>query len=254
MLWHQHLAHLVLLGGTIPSIASSAPTGNEVDYGSLECPQSPNETLPTPTCGTPTPDIPLHFFHGNGTSGAIFGICTTEVIDAPAAAVYAALLDFASYGRWNTFIVDVSLLLLPSTKDVSTTPADDVYVGMPMRFTSRGLVDGVDTTSVEVISGIEGPGAGDVAGEGDGEGNRGYLLASWRYDDGLGGLGSRSEHPSVLVDLGNGSTRYLSYETYYAGLESGAVALLKDNLQRQFEAQGRDLKAYVENMLVLYSI
>ncbi|KAI1083527.1 hypothetical protein F5B20DRAFT_577205 [Whalleya microplaca] len=231
-MFYRHLTSLVVIGA-ISFIASSAPVSNEVDYGSLECPQSPNETLITPTCMILSTFFPTYFSRSlikDGTKDAIFGICTTEVIHASPETIYAALLDFQSYALWNSFIVDVGL-----PTNVTSTP-DDVYVGMSMKFTSQGLLEGIDTSSTEVISITENTG------------NAGYLLASWFYDDGVGGTGSRSEHPSVLVDLGNGSTRYLSYETYYAGWESGAVVLLKDALQRQFEVQGRDLKTYVENL------
>ncbi|KAL7627563.1 hypothetical protein AAE478_001756 [Parahypoxylon ruwenzoriense] len=193
-------------------ITSPSP-GSDVDYGSLHCPEDPWGTLVTPTYGT---------------KGAVFGICTELTIDAPPRAVYDAVLDFQSYRLWNSFIVDVEL-----PPNVSSTP-EDVYVGMVMRFTSRGLIGGLNTTSTEVVSLFD-----------DGPGSS-YSLAVWHYDDGIGGTGSRAEHPNVFVDLGNGSTRYLSYETYYAGLSTGTIALLKEQLQNAYDVQGRDLKAYVE--------
>ncbi|XXG98571.1 hypothetical protein Hte_004896 [Hypoxylon texense] len=111
----------------------------------------------------------------------------------------------------------------------------------------RGLVGGgLDTTtSTEVLSLFDSPGASSVGGTG---GGGGYLVSAWRYDDGVGGSGARAEHPNAFVDLGNGSTRYVSYETYYAGWITGTIALLKEQLQNQWDVQARDLKEYVENL------
>ncbi|KAI1638125.1 hypothetical protein F4809DRAFT_601325 [Biscogniauxia mediterranea] len=129
---------------------------------------------------------------------------------------------------------------------------------MRLRLTTAGIVGpGVNTTSEEVVTVVMNASDPDpnnsnataINGEGDGDGG-GYLVAAWRYDDGLGGAGARAEHPTVLVDLGDGTTRMLSYETYYDGLFTGAIALLRDRLQERFETQARDLKAYVERSMV----
>ncbi|KAI1505304.1 hypothetical protein F5X99DRAFT_430551 [Biscogniauxia marginata] len=143
-------------------------------------------------------------------------------------------LDFLSYGAWNTFIVDVDV---PST-------SRDVHVGMRMTLTSRGIAGpGLNTTSSEIVTVLD-----DGTDEDEDEDASDYLLAAWRYDDGLGGAGTRAEHPTVLVALGDGTTtRMLSYETYYEGLSTGTIALLRDQLQERFETQASDLKAYVES-------
>ncbi|KAI0840904.1 hypothetical protein F5Y06DRAFT_262022 [Hypoxylon sp. FL0890] len=197
-----------------PLTASAALTSRQVDYGSLHCPSDPSSTLVTPTYGT---------------EGAIFTICTELVINAAPLAGYNAILDFKSYPQWNSFIINVAV-----PENVTSTP-EDIYVGMPMTFTSNGLISGLNTTSIEVISLFDPSGAA------------GYLINAWHYDDGFGGIGSRAEHPNIFVDLGNGSTRYLSYETYYAGLATGTIALLKDKLQKEWDIQAQDLKAYVES-------
>lgn len=111
-----------------------------------------------------------------------------------------------------------------------------------MTFTTTGLLAGVNTTSDEVLTNLDFVGIG--------AGLRPYLLVSWRYDDKLGGLNARAEHPVVIVDLGFGFSRVLSYETFYAGLLTPAIALLKDKQQVQFDAQAADLKAYVEGGLL----
>ncbi|OTB08083.1 hypothetical protein M426DRAFT_317187 [Hypoxylon sp. CI-4A] len=194
---------------------AAALTSGQVDYGSLHCPEDASTTLETPTYGT---------------EGAIFTICSELLINADPLAAYNAILDFKSYPRWNSFITDASL-----PDNVSSTP-EDVYDGMSMEFTSNGLIGDLNTTSTEVISLL------------DPSGTPGYLMNAWHYDDGVGGVGSRAEHPNIFVGLGNGSTRYISYETYYAGLSTGTIALLKEQLQHEWDIQAQNLKAHVESI------
>ncbi|KAI0551084.1 hypothetical protein F4679DRAFT_179456 [Xylaria curta] len=199
---------------------SGAVINYPYDYSGLACPSSSLSTLITPTYGE---------------KGALFTVCSSIVINAPVSLIRNVILDFKSYGSWNSFVVSVSL---PS--NVTETPAHD-YVGMPMVFTTSGLVAGLNTTSAEVLTVLDYAGTGD-----DG---KPYLLAAWRYEDKLAGVGARAEHPVVVVDSGDGSSWYLSWETYYVGLLTPAIALLKSKLQSQFEAQSADLKTYVEGLL-----
>ncbi|KAI1272799.1 hypothetical protein F5Y07DRAFT_283892 [Xylaria sp. FL0933] len=198
-------------------VTSKAAIHDDYDYSSLSCPSSSLSTLTTPTYGT---------------SGAVFTICSSININATATIIRDAVLDFKSYSLWNSFVVSVSV---PS--NVTRTP-QDLYVGMPMVFTTSGLIPGLNTTSDEVLTTVNGTGVG-----GDG---KPYFLVSWRYNDKLGGIAERAEHPVVIVDLGDGSSRVLSYETYYVGLATLPIAFLKNNLEKRFDAQAVDLKNYVE--------
>jgi hypothetical protein len=193
----------------LPTLAHGSPT----NWASLHCPSNSAEGLPTPTYGS---------------HQIVFTVCTELNISAPLIDVYNVILDFRAYPSWNTFVFAVDL---PS--NVTTTPTDD-YVGMPMTFHTAGVLPFFNTTSNEVLTVLDYANAA------------GYSLSAWRYDNGLGGVGMRAEHPNVLVDVGGGTTRYLSYETYYVGLETVLVGLLKGNLQAAFEKQGAELKAYVE--------
>ncbi len=70
-------------------------------------------------------------------------------------------------------------------------------------------------------------------------------FVGWLTDAGLGLAGLLAEHISLYRDLGGGLTEYISWETYY-GAVSVVVLALKDRLQKEFEDQGRDLKARAE--------
>ncbi|KAK1546215.1 hypothetical protein CPAR01_00182 [Colletotrichum paranaense] len=187
------------------------------DIASLRC--SSSAILPTPTY-----DL----------KGALFTVCTEEVINAPIDKIYNALLDFRRYNTWNTFVIDVGL-----PPDVQGP--GDVYAGLSMNFTTAGIIPGVNTSSTEVISLL----ALDVRGSDDGATR---AVNAWRNDDGLGGTFLPAEHPNLLTDLGNGPVRMVSYETYYL---PGATTLLplKGTLQERFETQGKDLKRFVEGSL-----
>ncbi|GAP83966.2 hypothetical protein SAMD00023353_0602660 [Rosellinia necatrix] len=207
---------------------TTPPSAPATDYSSLTCPAGAFGTLPTPTYGG---------------RGALFTVCSGVAIGAAAPRVRDAVLDFRGYARWNSFVVAVTGL----PANVTRTPRDD-YVGMPMTFTSAGLLPaGLNATSAEVLTVLSGAGVG--SGEGGGEGaGRPYLLVAWRYDDSLAGVGARAEHAVVIVERGPRSSWVLSYETFYAGLLTPAIALLKGRQQAQFDAQAADLKAYVEGM------
>lgn len=58
-----------------------------------------------------------------------------------------------------------------------------------------------------------------------------------------------AEHPNILVDEGDGVTRYVSYETYYKNPLIVSLLAARPTLQRLFDQQGKDLKAYVESLV-----
>jgi hypothetical protein len=162
-----------------------------------------------------------------GTTSAIFTVCAQIPISSSLSPIYNILIDFPSYPAWNTFVYAVDL---PS----NVTSASDVYVGMPMTFHTSGLLPLVNSTSNERITYLESDAVPPFVG--------------WRFDGGvIGGLVMQAEHVSLLNDLGNGDTEYVSWETYY-GAGALAVLVLKGNLQKEFEDQARDLKARVEEL------
>lgn len=218
-------AVLVLIGGkhiaqahptTTPARKDDAAT---IDWGSIRCPAATSlNTLPTPTYST---------------EKGMFLVCTELVIDARPRDIYHAIFDFRAYSTWNSFVREVAL-----PPDVARTP-DDVHVGLATRFTTTGIIPLLNTTSIELVTVMKGS-------FDNGHSENPYLMATWRYDDGLHGTSSRSEHPSIFVDRGDGTTLYISYETYFTGPGTLLLLPLKESLQKQFTQQALDLKAYVE--------
>ncbi|KAI0525506.1 hypothetical protein F5B22DRAFT_658340 [Xylaria bambusicola] len=220
MLFHLLIATLAKSSAAaVVSAGDVAATYSEFDYSSLSCPSSILSTLTTPTYGD---------------KGAIFTVCSSIDIEAPVTVIRDVVLDFKSYHLWNSFVVSVSV-----PPNVAETP-QDLYVGMPMVFTTAGLIKGLNTSSDEILTIVDSVGVGT-------QGNS-YSLVAWRYDDKLAGLGSRAEHPYVIIDQGCNSSKVLSYETYYFGLLTPAIALLGSSLQEQFSTQAANLKAYVEGL------
>ncbi|KAL1884098.1 hypothetical protein Daus18300_000209 [Diaporthe australafricana] len=197
------------------AIACSLVTGaraslpkGTTDWASIRCPQDSTSTLPTPTYGD---------------TDAVFTICTEQFIHAPLELVYDALIDYSSYHLWNSFVVDVEV-----PPDVKTPK--DVYVDMPMTLITSGVIPLVNTTSAEVVTRLE------------------KNLPTWRSNATMLGVLIVAEHPNILVDQGNGTTRYVSYETYYEEPFIPSLLALKPTLQKLFEQQGKDLRAYVETL------
>lgn len=179
------------------------------DWASIRCPKDSKSTLPTPTYGD---------------TDAVFTVCTEELIYVPTNRVHDALIDYSSYHIWNSFVVDVEL-----PPGVNTP--EDVFVGMPMTFTTSGIVPLVNTTGEEVVTVLEGN------------------MPTWRSNITVLGALVVAEHPNILVSQGHGITRYVSYETYYENPLILSLLAARSKLQGLFEQQGKDLKAYVESLV-----
>ncbi|KAJ7224927.1 hypothetical protein B0H12DRAFT_1077933 [Mycena haematopus] len=128
-----------------------------------------------------------------GSNDIVLTVCAELAINAPLAAVYNAILDFNAYPARNTRL---------------HRDADDAALLPPFNTTSNDVLTVLDFA--------------DAAGS---------SLLAWRYDDGLSGVGMRAEHPNVLVRVGGGVTRVLSFA--------------KPNYTA-FEKQASDVKAYLE--------
>ncbi|WYZ35763.1 hypothetical protein EsH8_X_000410 [Colletotrichum jinshuiense] len=165
-------------------------------------------------------------------TGALFTVCAEAVINAPIGKIYEALIDFRRYSTWNTFVVE-------AVPPPGVLGPGDVYVGMPMAFTSAGLIPGANASSNEIVTVLE-PSLAC--------GTPPRAVNAWRNDDGLNNTLLPAEHPNLLTDLGNGSVRIVSFETYYLP-GAATVIVLKGALEERFAAQAQDLKRFVEGTL-----
>ncbi|TQN69586.1 hypothetical protein CSHISOI_05909 [Colletotrichum shisoi] len=163
---------------------------------------------------------------------ALFTVCAEDILDVPIQAIYDTLIDFGRYSEWNTFVVN-------AVPPPGFQGPDDVYHGMPVKFTSAGIIPRFNASSNELIT-LLAPDVEDADGQG-----RVRAAVAWRNDDGFNGYFLPAEHPIFLTDLGNGSVRMVSYETFYL---PGAALLWfsQSTLKERFETQGKDLKKYLE--------
>jgi hypothetical protein len=181
-------------------------------------------------------DLPLNCAPNNvtmstptyGLEGALFTVCAQNIIHSSPPPIYDVLIDFPRYPAWNTFVYLVDL-------PANVSSAKDVYVGMLSTFHTDGLFPaGLNSTSDETMTYLEPDNVPPFVG--------------WRLNEGIiGDLLFQAEHISVLWDLENGTTKYVSWETYYGPLALVNL-LLRSNLQTEFENQGRDLKTRVERL------
>ncbi|KAH8594564.1 hypothetical protein B0O99DRAFT_687786 [Bisporella sp. PMI_857] len=160
-------------------------------------------------------------------TGAVFTVCATAFITAPPLLIYDVLIDFTRYHEWNSFVYAVDV-------PEGVTGPRSVWVGMPMKLYTRGLVEGLNTTSDERVTWLE-PRKRDP-------------FAAWKYDGGLlGGAVMQAEHVSLLWADEDGY-QHVSWETYYG---PGAMTLLpvRERLQQQFEVQAVDLTERVYSLI-----
>lgn len=152
--------------------------------------------------------------------GAVFTVCASVEICGSVREVSNTILDFRRYEEWNTFIYDAEV------PDNVATPAG-VAPGLSVLFYSTGLQPGVNNTGTDVVTFIDRP-----------------FFSAWKNVENEAFIGV-SEHVSTFYPVPGGKTRYTHWQTQYMP-QASALLPIKDNLQRQFEEQASDLKAYVE--------
>lgn len=191
------------------ALAVLAKASDLSSFASIRC--NTSSKLPTPLYADQTP---------------VFTVCAEREIAAPVSKIYDALLDFDNYHTWNSFVIDVK------AQEGSTFVPGPEPFGFRMKFITTALLPWINTTSNEIVSltepKLDGPGV---------------AMNAWKFE---GPPGLRAEHPNVLTDLGDGRTRYVSWESYYGWLATGPDWLLNGKLQESFERQGEDLARYVE--------
>ncbi|ERF69697.1 hypothetical protein EPUS_03689 [Endocarpon pusillum Z07020] len=155
-----------------------------------------------------------------GLDGAVFTVCASVEICASVREVSNTILDFRRYEEWNTFIYDADV---PDNVD---TPAG-VAPGLSVLFYSTGLQPDVNNTGTDVVTFVDQP-----------------FLSAWKNVENEAFIGV-SEHVSTFYPVPGGKTRYTHWQTHYMP-QASLLLPIKDSLQRQFEVQASDLKAYVD--------
>jgi hypothetical protein len=155
-----------------------------------------------------------------GLDGAVFTVCASVEICGSVKEVSDTILNFRKYEEWNTFIYDADV-----PDDVATP--HDVAPGLAVLFYSTGIQPGVNNTGTDVITFIDRP-----------------FYSAWINVENEAFVGV-SEHVSTFCPTRGGKTKYTHWQTQYLP-QANVLLPIKESLQRQFEAQANDLKAYVE--------
>jgi hypothetical protein len=170
-----------------------------------------------------------------------FSVLGHNIINAPPAAVYDALLDLPSYRNWNTFVTTATMTQRGPGEHSETTrmhPGARFDFRVKMKPTSDSM-----TTSKELCTFAEPlktPTADDP---------NPVTEARWGFDSSgfpLLKYFMQAEHVNEIIDLGDGRTEYVHWESF-----GGVVARLiwwfeGENLHRAFKNWGEDLKVHVE--------
>ena len=138
--------------------------------------------------------------------------CSVE-IDAPAKAVWGALVELADFHNWNPFIREAAGELR-----VGGRVRVRVRASLPLRIVFHATVLAVESER-ELRW-------------------RGHVLAPW--------LGS-GEHTFTLEPLGPARTRFTQHEVFSGALPRLLRPLLVSEARRGFDAMNRALKAHVES-------
>ena len=178
----------------------------------IPSPHHPPRTFPCPPGILSTPTY--------GTANAVFTVCSISYIRASAPSVYNILIDFAHYDLWNSYEIHV-------TPTSSPFPA----INATMIFINARLSPGNTTTPSNGVIRIL---------------DQEHTTAAFDYDDRPTPGLLEAEHVSKVERLGEGWSKYTSWETFYGPRAVGLQATTQVLLQDAFEAQGEDLRVWVE--------
>jgi hypothetical protein len=142
-----------------------------------------------------------------------FTVQANATINAPAARVWAVLVDLDHYGEWNTFV--------PSMQSA-------FQVGSILRMRVQ-MRKSMRTTSAETITAIED-----------------QRLLAWKTRSPAWWL--RGERFQVITSIDEHTTIYETQESFKGLLAPLVQLLFEHDLQRGFAAVARDLKARAESL------
>lgn len=200
----------------------SLPTKSKYDTHFLD--KQSKHPRPSPTVPSPT-----------------FSVLGHAIINAPPAAVYDALLDLPNYRNWNTFIPGAKLKKTSPEANPETT---HMHTGAVFEFTVK-MKETSDslTTSTELCT------LAEPLRTSTPEDPFPVTTATWVYDvSGIPLLKHLiwSEHVNEIIDLGDGRTEYVHWESFGGVLATFIKWFASDDLARSFRNWPEELKVYVE--------
>lgn len=175
-----------------------------------------------------------------GVANPTFSVLGHCIINAPPAAVYDALLDLPNYRNWNTFVS--ASMKQPASGHGDTTR---MHTGACFEFKAK-MKETSDsrTTSKEIVTFTE-PVKVSTADD-----PTPTTTARWAFDAGNIPLLSyllQAEHVNELIDLGDGRTEYVHWESFGGILAHLIKWINGDDLGRAFRNWPDELRVYVEN-------
>lgn len=169
-------------------------------------------------------------------TGGLFAILSEITIDSSPSDTLDALLDLASYPKWNTFVPRATIISTPSSS--STNELDTrLQVGTAVNFDVYMKGPGTTRRDTPILVTIV---------EELNDGRNGYRVA-WKAL-GYSAWVLRSERVQEIVDLSSGKTQYKTWETFGGPLAYVLRALYKEDLILRFRDWSNDLKGYVEGL------
>lgn len=183
---------------------------------------------------------PCHLVPNGGT----FSVLGHSIINAPPRAVYDAIIDLSSYNNWNSFFKDAVV----SKPAAGQSDKSKMMTGAHMKFTVD-MGNASPTTSAELVTLVEPLKTLESGGEAGKDGERPTTTIRWCFDNGtlyVPQFVLKSEHMNEVIDIGDGKTELVHWETF-GGLAAGFLkSRYGDHLRKVFNNWADELKAYVE--------
>jgi hypothetical protein len=199
-----------------------------------------------PTLIKPPLPTPSH-----GSSGAVFSLTCSTVINAPLTTILTTLLDTRTYPAWNDFVTSITIGSQPAAP--SSPPAclaDSPVLGLEttlQKGTSYTLHVTMDTkTKLMFGKNVDTAIVCSVLEDFERDDGRPGVRVAWGLDSWAPGFMLKTERVQELVDVGGGAVEYRCFETFYGVLASTVRSFVGESLKAGFGAWMDGLKAYAE--------
>lgn len=194
--------------------------------------EDPAQSRQTSATSSATDPIPVPSY----PTGGVFSVLASTDIHASPSAILDALLDLASYPKWNTFAPRATVISTPSsspTNESNTRLQVGTALKLEVCMKGPGTARRDTHLLITIIEELR-------------DGRNGYRVA-WKA------LGWNAwllcgERVQEMVDLGSGKTQYKTWETFGGPLAYVIRALYKGDLVSRFHDWSNDLKGHVEGL------